>query len=199
MPSPKEIQSFLERLEIKFRSHRNIEMAIEKLKSEIMNKESKSDFSYDYFVYSDGACRGNPGPGSWAMICEDSENNKVFEGASAEMNTTNNRMEMKAALAGLERLTEEVGEEQALKKSVGVFSDSNLLVKGMNEWRHGWKKRGWKKSDKTAPENLELWKGLDLIVDRFHLVKFHWVKGHSGHPQNEYCDQLANKVLDELL
>ena len=111
------------------------------------------------------------------------------------MTTTNNRMELEGALQALEALTRE--DTKALSKSVFLYSDSKYVVDGIEKWVPGWKKRGWKKADKKEPENLALWQELDTVVGKFKKLRFQWVKGHAGHPQNEYCDQLANQALDE--
>ena len=140
-------------------------------------------------LYTDGACRGNPGPGSWAYLIQNSEGEIVEEGSEHEEHTTNNKMELKAILFGLKTL-------ESSGKEVWVYTDSKYAVDGMKSWVTGWKRRGWKKADKKVPENVEIWKELDLLNTKMD-ISFNWVKGHSGHPQNEYVDQLANKELDE--
>jgi ribonuclease HI len=148
--------------------------------------------SLSFALYTDGACRGNPGPGSYAYLVQEHSNKIVHESARHSEYTTNNKMEMSAVVEGLEFLKESVSPMH----TIYVFTDSKYVVDGMKSWIHSWKKRGWKKADKKPPENLDLWKSLDQL-SQICKVEFHWVKGHSGHPQNEYVDVLANKVLDE--
>jgi ribonuclease HI len=165
-------------------------------KEMIVPKEISGKVGY-YAVFSDGACRGNPGPGAWGAIGQDSEGQIVFESSGVDVPTTNNRMEMEGAIQGLNSIlfhAEEKGEE--LKKVI-LFSDSKYVVEGLKSWIHGWKKRGWKKADNKAPENVELWQQLDQLTARFKNIEYQWVKGHAGHPQNERCDQLANEALDD--
>lgn len=147
-------------------------------------------------LFSDGACRGNPGPGGWGYVIQNHEGKVVGEGSGHLSSTTNNQMELTAALEGMEAIIREPS-LGGNGKHLYVYTDSQYLVNGMNSWVEGWKNRGWKKADKKAPENLELWQQLDQLKQRFRKVEFKWVKGHAGHPQNEYCDALANKVLDE--
>jgi ribonuclease HI len=147
---------------------------------------SAEEFSSDKLVeiFTDGACKGNPGPGGWGVLMRYGEVEKELCGGEA--NTTNNRMEMLAVISGLE----------ALKKStkVRVVLDSQYVQKGMNEWIHGWKARGWKTAAKQPVKNVDLWQRLDLAVAR-HEVQWQWVKGHAGHEGNERADQLANKGI----
>ncbi|MCT4640736.1 MAG: ribonuclease HI [Bacteriovoracaceae bacterium] len=145
---------------------------------------------YEYVIYSDGACRGNPGPGSYGLLVQNANEN-IYEEANAFENTTNNKMELLGVIKGLEFVLENTDGK------VIVVTDSKYVVNGMTSWVEGWKKRGWKKADKKVPENLELWQKLDELHHNFSNVEYEWVKGHSGHPENEYCDGLANKVLDE--
>lgn len=135
-------------------------------------------------IFTDGACKGNPGPGGWGVLMRYGEVEKELCGG--ETNTTNNRMEMLAVISGLE----------ALKKStkVRIVLDSQYVQKGMNEWIHGWKARGWKTAAKQPVKNVDLWQRLDLAVAR-HEVQWQWVKGHAGHEGNERADQLANKGI----
>jgi ribonuclease HI len=126
-------------------------------------------------IFTDGACKGNPGPGGWGVLMRYGDVEKELCGGEA--NTTNNRMEMLAVISGLE----------ALKKS-------QYVQKGMNEWIHGWKLRGWKTAAKQPVKNVDLWQRLDLAVAR-HEVQWQWVKGHAGHEGNERADQLANKGI----
>ena len=137
-------------------------------------------------LYTDGACSGNPGPGGWGCILR-------FKGVEKELcggedATTNNRMEMKAVISGLE----------ALKRpcTIDVYTDSQYVQKGITEWIWAWKKRGWKTADNKPVKNADLWQELDSLV-RKHKVSWHWVKGHAGHPENERADALARQGLQE--
>lgn len=138
-------------------------------------------------IYTDGACRGNPGPGGWGALLV--LNEKKREMCGGEKDTTNNRMELTAAIEGL----------GALKKPCKVLlvTDSQYVLKGVTEWMAGWKKRGWKTAAKQPVKNVDLWQKLDLALGP-HDVKWEWVKGHAGHPGNERADQLANRGIDEL-
>jgi ribonuclease HI len=149
-------------------------------------------------LYSDGGCRGNPGPGAYAFVVQNVEGKVLIEGVDYEAHTTNNRMELSGPLKGLLELREalpQLGYEPLLTK-VRVITDSKYVVDGMKSWVAGWKSRGWKKADNKAPENMELWKDLDVARGYFLEVDWMWVKGHGGHPQNEYCDKRANEVMD---
>ena len=139
-------------------------------------------------IFSDGACRGNPGPGGWGVLLRYEGHTKTLYGA--ESHTTNNRMELMGAIKGLE----------ALKKTcpVELYTDSQYVRKGMIEWMANWKKNGWRNAKKEPVKNADLWQLLDQQAAR-HQVTWHWVKGHSGHPENEQADQLANQAIDELL
>ncbi|WP_444994570.1 ribonuclease HI [Aliikangiella sp. IMCC44359] len=138
-------------------------------------------------IFTDGACRGNPGPGGWGAILRAGKHVKEIYGGEAE--TTNNRMELTAAIKAL----------QAIKKPsvVVLTTDSQYVRKGITEWLTGWKVRGWKNSAKKPVKNVDLWQALDEQNIR-HQVDWRWVKGHSGHPENERADELANKGIDEL-
>ena len=138
-------------------------------------------------IYTDGACRGNPGPGGWGALLKFGSKEKQLYGG--ESMTTNNRMELRAVIEAL----------SALKRpcNVSVTSDSTYVLKGINEWLPNWKKRGWLTSGKKPVKNEDLWKSLDSLKS-VHNVEWHWVKGHSGHLENELVDQLANKGIDEL-
>jgi ribonuclease HI len=135
-------------------------------------------------IFTDGACKGNPGPGGWGVLMRYGSIEKELCGG--ESDTTNNRMEMLAVISGLE----------ALKKAskVRVVLDSQYVQKGMNEWIHGWKARGWKTAAKQPVKNVDLWQRLDAAVAR-HEVQWQWVKGHAGHEGNERADQLANRGI----
>ncbi len=131
-------------------------------------------------VFTDGACSGNPGPGGWGAILRHGTTVKEMSGGEAE--TTNNRMELLAAITAL----------NALKSAceVDLHTDSKYVMDGISKWIFGWKKNGWKTSDKKPVKNAELWQALDQANQR-HKVKWHWVKGHAGHPENERADELA--------
>jgi len=138
-------------------------------------------------VFTDGACRGNPGPGGWGAILRCKGKEKELYGGEAE--TTNNRMEMMAAIMALESLSRPC--------QVALTTDSKYVLQGITEWIIGWKKRGWKNSAKQPVKNVDLWQRLDKI-NATHQVEWHWVKGHSGHDENERADALANRGIDEL-
>lgn len=138
-------------------------------------------------VYTDGACRGNPGPGGWGAVLRYGNHERELFGGEAQ--TTNNRMEMTAVIRSL----------QALKREcrVVVTTDSMYVKQGITQWLQGWKRRGWRKADKSPVKNVDLWKQLDELVSSHH-VEWRWVKGHSGHAENERADQLANRGIDAL-
>lgn len=139
-------------------------------------------------IFTDGACRGNPGPGGWGVLLRYNREEKKLYGG--EPNTTNNRMELLAAIKGLE----------ALKRpcAVRLTTDSQYVKNGLTEWLPNWKQRGWKTAAKKPVKNADLWQRLEAAVDR-HDVEWRWVRGHSGHAENEIADQLANQGIDELL
>ena len=140
-------------------------------------------------IYADGACRGNPGPGGWAALLISGEHRMEVSGSEAH--TTNNRMELLAAIRGLE----------ALKKpgtTARVYTDSQYVIKGISEWVANWKQRGWKTADKKPVKNQDLWQRLDAIAGQ-HNLEWHWVRGHSGVEGNERVDQLANEAIDAML
>lgn len=139
-------------------------------------------------IHTDGACRGNPGPGGWGALLEYNGTRKDLKGGEAL--TTNNRMELMAAISALEALREPC--------AVQLYTDSVYVRSGLLEWLPGWKKRGWKTADKKPVKNQDLWQRLDAAASR-HQVEWHWVKGHAGHPGNEAADRLANEGIDELL
>jgi ribonuclease HI len=138
-------------------------------------------------IYTDGACRGNPGPGGWGALMLYADHKKTLLGA--EDHTTNNRMELMAAIQALASLRETC--------KIDLYTDSQYVQKGISEWLDGWKKRQWKKADKKLVKNADLWQLLDKEASR-HQIKWHWVKGHSGHPENDLVDSLANQAIDEL-
>jgi ribonuclease HI len=139
-------------------------------------------------VYTDGACRGNPGPGGWAAVLTSGEHEREISGA--DRHTTNNRMELQAVISAL----------QALKRAVDVqlYTDSQYVKKGLQEWLPQWKARGWKTADKKPVKNQDLWEILEREAAR-HRIEWHWVKGHSGVAGNERCDVLANEAIDALI
>lgn len=139
-------------------------------------------------IFTDGACRGNPGPGGWGVLLRYGDREKTLHGG--EVDTTNNRMELTAAIRALEVLREPC--------EVHVTTDSQYVRKGITEWLANWKKRGWKTASKQPVKNVDLWCRLDELA-RIHRVHWHWVKGHSGHRENEIADELANLGIDELL
>ena len=138
-------------------------------------------------IYTDGACRGNPGIGGWGVLIEYEDFTKELFGG--EKHTTNNKMELMAAIQGLKALNENC--------IVHLTTDSKYVMDGINSWIMNWKKNNWKNSQKQSVKNKDLWIKLDKLNEQ-HDVNWHWVKGHSGHPQNELADQLANKGIDTL-
>lgn len=138
-------------------------------------------------IYTDGACKGNPGPGGWGVLLRYNGREKTLHGGEAQ--TTNNRMELMAAIKGLE----------ALKRpcEVDLYTDSQYLQQGMKEWIKTWKRNGWRNSKKELVKNAELWKSLDNLAS-IHNIHWHWVKGHSGHLENDLVDALANLSIEEL-
>ena len=158
-----------------------------------------SDFINPIGLFTDGACRGNPGPGAWAAVLQENDKEFVFEMSGHEEETTNNRMELDAVISGLKEILilEEENRLSMKDRDLLVFSDSKYVLDGIQKWTKGWKARGWRKADGKPPENLSRWMELDILVSDFDSIHFFWVKGHAGHPQNEYVDLLANKELDE--
>lgn len=139
-------------------------------------------------IFTDGACRGNPGPGGWGVWLVSGRHEKELFGGEAD--TTNNRMELTAVIKAL----------QALKRpcKVALHTDSQYVQKGITEWIHNWKARGWRTADRKPVKNADLWQALDEAVQR-HEVEWHWVKGHAGHEGNEKADQLANRGVDSVV
>lgn len=137
-------------------------------------------------IFTDGGCRGNPGPGGWGAYLLFGKHEKELYGY--EENTTNNRMELMAAIRALEALNRSC--------DVDLTTDSQYVRQGITEWLDGWKNRGWKTAAKKDVKNKDLWQRLDKAVAN-HRVDWHWVKGHSGHPENERADELANRAMDE--
>jgi ribonuclease HI len=138
-------------------------------------------------IHTDGACSGNPGPGGWGAILQWGGHTKEFHGGEAH--TTNNRMELMAAIVALESLKRPV--------VVDLHTDSQYLRQGITSWIHGWKNNGWRTADKKPVKNADLWKRLDAIVHR-HKVHWHWVRGHAGHDLNERADELAREGIAEV-
>ena len=138
-------------------------------------------------IHTDGACKGNPGPGGWGAILQAAGKTKEMSGG--EPLTTNNRMELTAAIMALEALTRPC--------RIDLHTDSKYVMDGITKWIHGWKARGWRTADKSPVKNDDLWKRLDTARTR-HEVKWHWVKGHAGHALNERADQLANRGIAEM-
>lgn len=139
-------------------------------------------------IFTDGACRGNPGPGGWGVLLRYNGTEKELCGA--EPDTTNNRMELTAAIRALE----------ALKQScrIQLTTDSNYVRHGITQWLANWKKKNWRTADRKPVKNVDLWQRLDEL-SRQHDIQWHWVKGHSGHAENERADALANRAIDNML
>jgi ribonuclease HI len=138
-------------------------------------------------IHTDGACSGNPGPGGWGVILDYNGTRKELFGG--EPQTTNNRMELQAAIEALTALTRAC--------AVEMHVDSQYVKDGITKWIHGWKKNGWKTADKKPVKNVELWQALDEAIKR-HDISWHWVKGHDGHPENERADELARMGIASL-
>ena len=139
-------------------------------------------------IFTDGACRGNPGPGGWGALLRFQGKEKELSGAEPE--TTNNRMEMTAVIVALESLKHS-------RYSIDLTTDSRYVIDGITQWLTAWKKRGWKTAAKKPVKNVDLWKRLDELVSQ-HNIEWHWVKGHSGHAENELVDELANIAIDKM-
>jgi len=141
-------------------------------------------------MYTDGACKGNPGPGGWGVLLAWNGTEKELFGG--ELATTNNRMEMMAVIEGLGALKQPC--------SITLYIDSQYVLKGMTDWLKGWKARGWKTASKEPVKNVDLWQRLDTLVNTTgHKIEWRWVKGHAGHPGNERADALANRGVDLAL
>jgi ribonuclease HI len=138
-------------------------------------------------IFTDGACRGNPGPGGWGALLRFEDCEKMIKGAVSD--TTNNRMELQAAISALESLS--------CSCKIQLTTDSRYVMDGIQEWLPNWKKRGWKTASKKPVKNEDLWRKLDELVSA-HEIDWRWVKGHSGHRENELVDQLANDAIDEM-
>lgn len=137
-------------------------------------------------MYTDGACRGNPGPGGWGVILNYRESEKTLQGF--EPDTTNNRMELSAVIEGLRVLSRDC--------EIELYTDSKYVLQGINQWITNWKSNGWKTAAKKPVKNVDLWRQLEQEVGR-HRIEWHWVKGHSGVAGNEVADQLANDAIDQ--
>lgn len=138
-------------------------------------------------IFTDGACLGNPGPGGWAYLLRYNEHQKI--GSGGDFNTTNNRMELQAVIEAL----------HALRKRchIDLYTDSQYVRKGITEWIHSWKKNGWKNSQKQPVKNQDLWEELHAL-SQTHEMHWHWVKGHSGHPENEIVDEAARLAAEKM-
>ena len=139
-------------------------------------------------IYTDGACKGNPGPGGWGALLRYGEKEKQLWGG--ELDTTNNRMELMAAIKALAELKRNC--------HVMLTTDSQYVRKGITEWITGWRKNGWKTAAKKPVKNADLWQQLDALTQQ-HTIDWRWVKGHSGHPENELADELANRGVEEII
>ena len=138
-------------------------------------------------IYTDGACKGNPGPGGWgALLVADGTEKEIFGG---ETTTTNNRMELLAVIRALESLKRNC--------DIDLYTDSQYVKQGIETWIHGWKRNGWKTADKKPVKNTDLWRELDTLAEA-HTIRWHWVRGHNNHPGNERADALANRGVDEV-
>ncbi len=142
-------------------------------------------------LYTDGACSGNPGPGGWAYVLRHPATGTEREASGAEARTTNNRMEMMAVIEGLSALSR--------PSAVELHADSEYVIKGLRDWLKGWKANGWKTAAKQPVKNDDLWKRLEALVhEGGHTLTYHWVRGHTGHPENERCDQMAVEAIERL-
>ena len=139
-------------------------------------------------IFTDGACRGNPGPGGWGVLLQWEGHEKMMQGA--QVDTTNNQMELMAAIKALSALKE--------RCKVDLTTDSQYVRNGITLWLHNWEKNGWKTSRKEEVKNKDLWMELYHLVQQ-HEVAWHWIKGHSGHPENDKADQLAREAIDQLM
>ena len=153
-------------------------------REKLMSNQEQEMTTTRVAIFTDGACRGNPGPGGWGAILKFGTVEKELSGGTAD--TTNNRMEMMAAISALE----------ALKRpaAVDLYTDSTYVRDGITKWIHGWKKRDWRTADKKPVKNVDLWQRLEAAMGQ-HRVEWHWVKGHSGHPENERADKLAREAV----
>jgi len=139
-------------------------------------------------IYTDGACRGNPGPGGWGALLIYNDARKTIYGG--EKDTTNNRMEMIAVIEALKLIKSDC--------EISLYTDSKYVMDGVNKWLSGWKQKGWTTSNKKPVKNQDLWESIDACITK-HNIEWHWVKGHAGNPGNELADELANRGIDELI
>jgi ribonuclease HI len=139
-------------------------------------------------IYTDGACKGNPGPGGWGALLVSGKHRRELRGGERE--TTNNRMELTAVIRALETLRR--------ASEVDLYTDSQYVKNGIESWIHGWKRNGWKTADRKPVKNADLWRELDALAAA-HRVRWHWIKGHNGHPENERADALANEGVAHAL
>lgn len=151
--------------------------------------DSKPTDSVDIILFTDGACSGNPGPGGWAYITRDVKTGIELEASGGERSTTNNRMELTAAIRGLHSIEK--------PSRVRLVSDSQYVTKGLTEWMDGWKRKGWRRG-KDPLANVEMWQELDRLRQK-HTITCEWVRGHNEHPENERCDQLAVAAYQRFL
>ena len=152
------------------------------------SRDKKEVMNNDWIdIYTDGACKGNPGVGGWGVLLRFGDHEKSLSGG--ELETTNNRMELMAVIEGLRALSRTC--------QVRVHTDSQYVQKGISEWLKNWKRRNWKTSTGQAVKNQDLWLQLDQLAGQ-HKVEWHWVKGHAGHPENEAADRLANEGVDKV-
>ncbi len=140
-------------------------------------------------LYTDGACSGNPGPGGWAYVLKHPASDSETEASGGDADTTNNQMELRAVIEGLSVLSR--------ASVVDVYSDSKYVLNGLGEWIDNWKQRGWKTAAKKPVKNRELWEQLDELREK-HDLRYHWIKGHSEHPENERCDALAVAAVEQF-
>ncbi|MCF6288871.1 MAG: ribonuclease HI [Proteobacteria bacterium] len=138
-------------------------------------------------IFTDGSCLNNPGPGGWAALMRYKKQEKMFSGS--KLDTTNNQMELQAVISGLTALTKSC--------EVELYTDSRYVIDGFTQWLAGWKAKGWKRAKNKPLSNKELWQKLDKIGHK-HSIQWHWIKGHSGHPENERVDQLARSKAEEI-
>lgn len=140
-------------------------------------------------LFTDGACSGNPGPGGWAFILRNSASGAETEQSGGVAETTNNRMELTAVIEGLTALED--------PSEVEVWSDSQYVLHGLRDWLDGWIEKGWRRSGNKRVLNVDLWQQLDALRDR-HELNYQWIQGHNGHPENERCDQLAVREIEQF-
>lgn len=140
-------------------------------------------------IYSDGACRGNPGPGGWGVLLQYRDEERELYGAVDD--TTNNRMELQAAIEGLKAITKPC--------SIEIYTDSQYVRNGITQWLSNWRMKNWKTANGKPVKNIDLWQQLDSLCQNYQDLSWHWVRGHSGHAQNERADALANKAIDEYM